>query len=90
MNRIEGAGCIDHMDSQGRIWLVVDPCGLFGSMMVYLLLLAASVGYLQVTELSTSWNTLAWLVLNALLMMAGWAHVMTMITDPGGSSTLAC
>lgn len=84
VNHIEGANYLDHMDSEGRIWLVVDPCGLFGSIMVYTLMLAASLGYLQVTELNTSWSIFAWLLLNALLLMAGWAHVKTMITDPGG------
>eukprot|EP00730_Choanoeca_flexa_P001163 TRINITY_DN10510_c0_g1_i4.p2 TRINITY_DN10510_c0_g1~~TRINITY_DN10510_c0_g1_i4.p2 ORF type:complete len:152 (+),score=10.58 TRINITY_DN10510_c0_g1_i4:27-482(+) len=84
-NSCSGESPIYHnlMDSRGRIWLVVDPCGLFGAAMVYVLMLAASVGYLHITQLETALSVFSWIILNALLMMAGWAHVKTMLTDPG-------
>ena len=69
---------------RGTVWLSGGCCGLVTAGFVYALLLLGSVGLLALLDVpGRPLHVFLWLGLNALEAMALWAHLTTMLTDPG-------
>lgn len=66
-----------------RIWLSSSSCGLIVAFIVYALILGGSLASLSLLNLSRPLHVAQFLVTNALLGMAVWAHLATMLTNPG-------
>lgn len=71
-----------------RVWLSGGTCGLITAGFVYVLMLAGSLGFLGQVDVGKPLHVLQFLVLNVLLAMAMWAHLATMLTDPGAIPAL--
>jgi hypothetical protein len=66
-----------------RIWLSSSSCGLIVAFFVYALILCGSLASLSLLDLSRPFHLAQFMTTTTLLGMAVWAHLATMLTNPG-------